>query len=233
MELSRGLLFPDTKTKVLGGIFPKDKRFTEPVTQDSITSDLDYNPNFDIKYRKAAAAVIKRDENREALRERRKAKRRLILPELTTSEKVNLSILTADTEAAVPGPGAYSITFAGVEVVRHVGISKASRFESQKKDECSGLDVRYTLVDNKVKGVKIAKPAVVEGPLVKKRQEELENEERRAKRELEAMKEREQSEKERMAKEVWVERVKTEKERLLELFRLVGWINDSWTDYKY
>lgn len=202
----------------MGGVFPKDKRFAESLSE---TSDLDYNPNFNCKYKKAPGTIIKREETREALKQRRKDKLRMMLPELTTSEKVNFSILTADTEAAVPGPGAYTVTYSGIEVTRHVGLSKASRFESQKKDDSMSLEIRYNQVEVNTKGVKILPPVAIGDKLIRKRQLEAAAEENRARAELEALKDKEKREKDRILKEVKVERQKTEKERLMELFRLV------------
>lgn len=224
-DISRELIYPDLKQKVLGGAFPKDKRFIESFSDASITSDLSYNPNFDLKYRKAPAAVIKRDENKEALRKKRKEKYRMLLPELITSEKLNLSVLTADTSAAVPGPGAYTVAYSGIEVTRNIGLSKASRFELHKKDNCLPLDVKYTQVEVNTKGVRIRPPTAIDEKLLKKRQYETEAEEKRARAELEALKEREKLERERVLKEARVERPKTEKERLMELFRLVSFFN--------
>lgn len=220
-DISRELVYPDVKQKVLGGAFPKDKRFLSESSGHSLTSDLDYQPNYDTKYRKAPCAVIKKDENREELRKKRKARFQSLLPSLITSEKVNFSVLTADTECAVPGPGSYNPQFAGVEITRNVGLSKASRFEASKKDDSGPLAVVYTQVEANKTGPRLRPPAMATSKLVKKRIAEKQAEETRAQAEIAAMKEKELREKNKIAREAKIERPKTEKERVLELFRLV------------
>lgn len=155
------------------------------------------------------------------MKKKKKDRLKMMLPELTTSEKLNLSVMTADTEAAVPGPGAYSVTYTGVEIVKNVGLSKASRFEASKRDESHVLNVKYTQVEPQIKGVRIRPSTAIDEKLERKKILEAEQEEARARAELKALKEKELREKYKIEKEVKKERVKTEKERLIELFRLV------------
>ena len=155
------------------------------------------------------------------MKKKKKDRLKMMFPELTTSEKLNLSVMTADTEAAVPGPGAYSVTYTGVEIVKNVGLSKASRFEASKRDESHVLNVKYTQVEPQIKGVKIRRSTAIDEKLERKKILEAEQEEARARAELKALKEKELREKYKIEKEVKKERVKTEKERLIELFRLV------------
>jgi hypothetical protein len=217
--VSSELIFPEIKTKIIGGAFPKDNRFYEPCTDTSITASLDYNPNYDIKYKKTSAAVIKRDENLEQLKKKKKDRLMMLLPELTTSEKVNLSIMTADTDTNI-GPGAYSVNYGAVEIVTNVGLSKASRFEASKKEDTLGLQINYDHVEKKAGRAIMKPPVLLNSKLMKKRQLQDDQARVQAHRELALMREKDQRAKDRPRQMVQV-RDKTEKERILELFRLV------------
>lgn len=227
MELSRELIYPEKRCKVVGGVISKGYRFSESLTDASVTASLDYNPNYDLKYKKAAAVVIKKEENLEQAKKRKKEKMRMLLPELITSEKFNLSVLTADTTTTVfVGPGAYAVNYRAIETTRNVGLSKASRFEPLKKDDALGLNVCYDQIEKNAKGAVMRPPTLINSKLIRKKKDEIEQEQTRAQRELALLKERERKNNEEVKQVVQV-REKTEKERLIELFRLVDKINHS------
>lgn len=220
MELSRELIFPEKRYKVQGGAFPKEDRFMESKAGSSVTASLDYSPNYDVKYKRTAGVIIKKDENAEMIKKKKKEKLRMMLPELTTSEKLNISLLTAASETSNLGPGSYSVNYNAVEIVKNVGLSKASRFETSKKDESLGLNLCYEQVEPKLKGAFLKPPTIMNSKLMRKRLKEKEQEESRARFELNYLQEKEKKEKQPPKQAVQV-REKTEKERLMDLFRLV------------
>jgi len=226
-DLSREMLFPEKRIKITGGVIPVYRRFEDPKVRQSCSTDADYNPNYDYFHKKPTNIFIKKEENKEELLRKKRAKRSSLFPELTTSCKANLSMLTADTDTAVLGPGTYQPKYTFIEISKNVAISKASRFEPLKKDDFTPLDIRYTQVTPDPKGPKIQQPSFMNDKLTKRKLEVKELEENRAKFEIEnAIKtkvEKEEAEKRRKEQlEQLRNRKPTEKERAIELFRLVN-----------
>lgn len=221
MEFTSEIASAEIKNRVVGGAMPRGERFSESSTEGSVTASLDYTPNYDIKYKRAGAVVIKREENREELKKKKKERLKMLLPELTTSEKMNLSVMTADTMTNI-GPGAYAPNYGAVEITRNVGLSKASRFDQIKKEQTDlGLNVNYEQVEKKAGRTLIKAPVLANSKLIRKRQAMEEQERLRAARGLAIMLEKEQKNHELPRQAVQI-REKTEKERVLELFRLVA-----------
>ena len=230
MELSRELLYPEVKSKVVGGVIPQEKRFES--SQESYSSDLNYSPNYDFKYKKPTNIFIKKDVNREEARQKKKQRIMKMFPDLITSCKINLSMDTADTEAGYLGPGAYDLNWTGIEPSKTLSIPKADRFQAFKKDDKSPLAINYNQIEGKIHGGKISLQNPINEKIKKRRQEEAALEEARAREEIERAKKKKQEDldlivlKKRNPPEDATAGMKqrelTEKERLFQIFRIVS-----------
>lgn len=203
----------------------KERRFVDPKELLPYSEFTDYMPKYDCKYRKTPAAVIKKEDNLAEAKARKKKRYLMLLPELTTSEKVNLSVLTADTMAGV-GPGSYQPVYTMVEVSKTVAISKEDRFKSTKKDEFTPLVINYEQVEANPRAPRMQKPSAINEKLAKKQVDVATQEEVRARTEIELAKKRQtEAEANLLYKQQQAEALRkrepTERERLMQLFRLV------------
>jgi Xaa-Pro aminopeptidase len=179
--------------------------------------------------------VIKAAETREQLQARRLERRLQLFADLTISCKAQFSILTADTIADAPGPGAYKIGYKAVEISRTVSLPKAARFGLKIKDEKTPLEINYKWVQQKIPGVAIQNQTQLTEKIKKIKQEEEVREIQRAQRIIDEAKMKKEEElrqivgRKKLAAAESEQKQPTEKERLFEIFRIVSTRSSSWT----